>query len=58
MIDFLKKTLDNKVFRFIIAVIAAVVMYYTPDEIDRIILGILSFFGITPLILAPFGKDK
>lgn len=35
----------------IIAIIAAVVMYYTPDEIDRIIEILLGMFGISTLII-------
>lgn len=31
----------------IVAILAAIVMYFTPDEIDRIIMMVLSYFGIT-----------
>ena len=40
----------NKV-KGIISITAAVVMYFTPDEVDHIIEGLLSAFGITSLFI-------
>ena len=42
---------SNKV-KGIVAIAAAVVMYYTPDEVDHIIEGLLSLFGISTLIIS------
>lgn len=44
---------SNKV-KGIIAIAAAIIMYYTPDHIDRIIETILAALGIQQLTL----KDK
>ena len=38
-------------FRGLISAVAAVVMYFTPDHIDRIIEGLLGAFGITDLVI-------
>jgi hypothetical protein len=35
----------------IVAIVAAVVMYYTPDNIDRIIETLLGMYGITALTI-------
>jgi hypothetical protein len=35
----------------IVAIVAAVIMYYTPDSIDRIIESLLGIYGITALTL-------
>lgn len=43
--------LSNR-FKGIVAIVAAVVMYYTPDEVDHIIEGLLSLFGISTLIIS------
>ncbi|GHU14409.1 hypothetical protein FACS189449_11060 [Alphaproteobacteria bacterium] len=40
-----------------IAIIAAVVMYFTPDYIDAIIQGLLGVYGITELTLREKKKD-
>ncbi|GHT96170.1 hypothetical protein FACS1894122_14290 [Alphaproteobacteria bacterium] len=40
-----------------IAIIAAVVMYFTPDWIDAIIQGLLGVYGITELTLREKKKD-
>lgn len=58
MLTVLKNFLDNKVVRFVIAVVAAITMYYTDDHVDQIILGILSFLGITPLVLNTLTDDN
>lgn len=49
---------NAKTTRGLIAVIAGVVMYYTPDEIDRIILTILALFEITPVSIDLLNKDN
>jgi len=38
-------------FKGIVALIAAVVMYFTPDHIDKIIETLLVAFGISVLII-------
>ena len=40
-------------FKGLVSLVAAVVMYYTPDHIDRIIEGLLGAFGITTLVIDP-----
>ena len=44
----------------IISIVAAVVMYFTPDEVDHIIEGMLSLFGISCLMVSekPTNKKK
>lgn len=51
-------SLNSKYVKSCVAIIAAVVMYYTPDEIDRIILAILALFEITPLTLDTIRKNN
>ena len=41
----------NKI-KGIISITAAVVMYFTPEEVDHIIEGLLSAFGITSLFIS------
>ena len=38
-------------FKGIVALVAAVVMYFTPDHIDKVIETVLGAFGITALII-------
>ena len=40
----------NKI-KGIVAIVAAIVMYFTPDDIDRVIEGILALFGVSTLII-------
>ncbi|GHU12791.1 hypothetical protein FACS189449_07120 [Alphaproteobacteria bacterium] len=40
-----------------IAIIAAIVMYFTPDCIDAIIQGLLGAYGITELTLREKKKE-
>jgi hypothetical protein len=47
----LKDLIFNEKTKGIIAIVAAVVMYYTPDSIDRIIESLLGIYGITALTL-------
>lgn len=42
----------------IVAIGAAVVMYFTPDEIDHIIEGLLSVFGISTLVIGEKEGEK
>ncbi len=44
----------------IIAIIAAIVMYFTPDEIDKIIEILLGMFGISTFAIThkDDGEDK
>lgn len=53
-----KEFTSGKIFKTIVALVAAVVMYFTPDHIDYCIITILSFFGIPPLIIDQYKKDK
>lgn len=47
----IKEVLTSDRVKGLIAIAAAVVMYYTPDEIDHIIEGLLSVFGISTLVI-------
>ena len=49
---------NAKITKTLIAIAAGIVMYYTPDEIDRIILAILTVFEITPVSIELLNKDK
>lgn len=40
----------NKI-KGIVAIVAAIVMYFTPDDIDRVIEGMLALFGVSTLII-------
>ena len=42
----------------IVAISAAVVMYFTPDEVDHIIEGLLSVFGISTLVIGDKEKEE
>jgi hypothetical protein len=47
----LKDLLLNDKTKGIIAIIAAITMYFTPNEIDRIIEIGLAYFGISKLVI-------
>lgn len=49
----LVELLTNNKVKGIIAIAAAVLMYYTPDEIDKIIEGLLGAFGISQFMIKP-----
>ena len=49
MLQIHKKNL-NKI-KGIVAIVAAIVMYFTPDDIDRVIEGMLALFGVSTLII-------
>ncbi len=50
--DIITDIINSNKTKGIIAIAAAVVMYYTPDEVDHIIEGLLSLFGISTLIIS------
>ncbi len=47
----LKSILENEKIKGVIAVIAAVVIYYTPSNVDLVIESLLAMFGIQKLAL-------
>jgi hypothetical protein len=47
----LKDVILNEKTKGIIAIVAAIIIYYTPDHIDRIIESLLGIYGITVLTL-------
>lgn len=49
---------NAKTTRASIAAAAAIVMYYTSDEIDKIILTLLAIFEITPVSIDLLNKDN
>lgn len=50
MNSFIELIKNNK-FKGIVAIIAAIVMYFTPDEVDKIIEGLLGAFGISQFMM-------
>lgn len=50
MKDFLLFITSPK-FKSVVAIVAAVVMYYTPDEVDHIIEALLGALGISTLVI-------
>ena len=50
MLEFMKAQLKSvSTWKGIVALVAAVVMYFTPDDIDHIIIMILTGLGITDI---------
>lgn len=47
----IKSIITNDKVKGLLAVIAAIVMFYTPDYVDRIIEALLAAFGIEKLII-------
>lgn len=48
MIDYLKERFSEiSTWRGILAIVAAIVMYFTPDDIDKIIMMFLTAMGVT-----------
>lgn len=47
----LKDVITNEKVKGAIAIVAAIVMVYTPDHIDRIIEALLAAFGIQKLVI-------
>ena len=54
----IKDLLINPKVKGIVAIGAAVVMYFTPDEVDHIIEGLLSVFGISTLVIGDKDKEE
>jgi hypothetical protein len=52
----LKEIIVNEKVKGIVAIVAAVITYFTPDHIDVIIESLLGIYGITVLTLRK--KDK
>lgn len=44
-------------FQGAVSILAAIVMYFTPDEVDKIIEGLLGVFGLTKLVIEKKGED-
>ena len=49
--DKIKELLTNEKVKGIIAITAAIIMYYTPDHVDRIIETCLAALGISKLTI-------
>jgi hypothetical protein len=49
--EFLKDIILSEKTKGIIAIVAAVITYFTPDHIDAIIESLLGIYGITVLTL-------
>lgn len=47
----IKTLITNDKIKGIIAIAAAVIMYFTPDYVDEIIQIFLAYFGITNLVI-------
>ena len=54
----IKDLIINPKVKGIVAIGAAVVMYFTPDEVDHIIEGLLSVFGISTLVIGEKEGEK
>jgi hypothetical protein len=52
----LKEIISNEKVKGGIAIVAAIAMYFTPDEIDRIIEIGLAYFGISKLVIKKEGE--
>ncbi len=51
MNDYIKERLKEvSTWKGILALVAAIVMYFTPDEIDRVIIMVLTAFGVTDIL--------
>lgn len=46
-----KKVIQDEKIQGAIAIVAAVIMYFTPDHIDVIIEGLLAVLGIEKLVI-------
>lgn len=56
--DKLINFLNSAGFKTAVSVIAAVVMYFTPDDIDKYIIMVMSMLGITPVIIGPIPQNQ
>jgi hypothetical protein len=52
----LKSLFESDKLKGLIAVIAAIVIYYTPSNVDLVIESLLAMFGIQKLILKEENK--
>ncbi len=52
----LKSLFESDKLKGLIAVIAAVVIYYTPSHVDLVIESLLAMFGIQKLVLKEANK--
>ena len=48
----LKSIIENEKVKGAIAIVAAVIMFFTPNHIDLIIESLLAAFGITKLVIS------
>jgi O-methyltransferase involved in polyketide biosynthesis len=58
MLDFLKKLLMSEKTKGIVSMVAAVVMYFTPDDVDRIIESLLAAFGARAMFIKQEDDDS
>lgn len=54
----LVKFLNSNGLKTAVSIIAAVVMYFTPDNIDKYIIMVMSILGITPVIIGPIPQEQ
>ncbi len=47
----LKSLFENDKVKGVVAVVAAIVIYYTPSHVDLVIESLLAMFGIQKLVL-------
>lgn len=47
----IKRRKNSEKIRGIISIVAAIIMYFTPDSIDSIIEGLLLLFGIDEFLV-------
>ena len=52
----LKSVFENDKVKGVIAVVAAIVIYYTPSHVDLVIESLLAMFGIQKLALKEYAK--
>ena len=48
----LKSIIENEKVKGAVAIVAAVIMFFTPNHIDLIIESLLTAFGITKLVIS------
>ena len=54
----LKSVFENDKVKGVVAVVAAIVIYYTPSHVDLVIESLLAMFGIQKLVLKEDKGDK
>ena len=45
-------------WKFFVPLIAAIVMYFTPDSVDRVIRSALNVFGLKEYVIQEVVKDE